>query len=97
MYLCDRGGTFPDCAAHSLDGPGADVADCEHAGNARLEWSRHVPRGTTCGRLTGRHEAVSIERDTATGEPASLRICAHEQEYMTDRLFFFDTGPGVSP
>src|SRR5438128_2681149 len=78
------GSAFTYCAANPLHGTGAHVADCKHAGNARLQRSGHMPCSVAYGRLTCQHKAMRVESDATAFEPTSLGVSAYEKEHVPD-------------
>src|SRR5438034_8207001 len=91
------GGTLADGAAHTLHRTGTHVSDGEYAGHRGLERGGHMPRSEACGRLTGQHKTVGVERDATTFQPTRFWIRAHKKEHMPDRPFLFDASFIVAP
>ena len=78
MHEADDHGSLADRGRAALDRSGADVADGEDAGRARLE------DAVGAGSLAGEHEAVVVERDRAA-EPLGARRGAEEEEEERER------------
>ena len=72
----DDGRSFADGGGHPLGRAGADIADCEHARQARLQRERRLRRGR---RQPGQDVAVLIERE-ASIEPCRIWFGADEHE-----------------